>query len=179
MDNFNKNTGGVWNTITTNPLTSIEFYGSQPSSDQLNSVTQPTLSVGTIVSKQGCSDQFLISQVDFQSNSEKYTLLKLNQSVVVSRFSEEGTRDNFGRVTVVSPSIIYPSMPVHLAPQNRSKPDDKADRSDEATLYHCITSSQYVIQVKDQLTIGSQSLVVSALLLANSGLCEILCMDAA
>ena len=179
VENLYRNYGGLWTTITGTPSTATQFIADLKANGELVSVVQPALSIGTIVNKMGNTDQFIISQVDFQSNSEKYTLLKLNQSVVVSRFTEEVTRDSSGRVSTTSAAVLYPCMPVHLAPQNRSKPDDKADRSDEATLYRFTTSSQYVIQVKDQLNIGSQSLVVSALLLANSGLCQILCTDTA
>lgn len=143
-------------------------------------VAERQLSIGDVISKQTApGTQFLVSQCTYLTNYEAYTLLRITHTADTQRFSAEGSRDSFGRISTDTPATVYSAVPLHLFPQDRSRPDSKPDRSDEATLYRFATSGSYTLAVKDRLSIAGTTLVVNAVLLSPAGLTEILATETA
>jgi hypothetical protein len=127
---------------------------------------------GTIVSKTDSGERYLIGQSNLSCYPEQYALLRITLTGTVSRFTAEGSRDKFGITSTVAPIIIYPEVPMHLFPLDRSKPDSKPDRSDESTSYRFAAPGSYILQPKDQLNVGNQTLTITAILLLLSGITE-------
>ena len=138
------------------------------------SVAELPLEIGAIVHPLSSPRSlYIVTDTNLVTYYEDHTVKKLKLSGTVSRFSADSTaRDTFGRPVSPDPVTIYTEVPLCLLPKLTSTDDTTADRSTAKSEYEFITSDSFVILPKDRLVVGALSLVITAPILAPSGLCS-------
>ena len=138
------------------------------------SVSEIPLEIGAIIHPLSSPQSLLlIVDTNLVTYYDDHTVRKLKLSGTVSRFSGDSTaKDTFGRPVSSEPQNIYTSMPLYLHPKETGTDDNSPDRAASKTVYEFSTSDSFVILPLDRQVVGALSLVVTAPILAPSGLCS-------